>query len=419
MKKFFIVIMASLFGAFSSINAQSYKMQVEKADGTVISLPADFVKQVTFIPAETFSISYSLSGVVSSNNETSISEGMPYSTVLTVDDNYYISSINILMNGYDITSSSYSEGKITIQEVTGNISITATALPYSEGVDLSAKGMANCYIVSESGTYKFSIEGYSGSSAFLLWNELGANDISDVELKGNYIFFKKNSFQKGNAVISLTDATNTIVWSWHIWSTDVPSTINYNGTKWMDRNLGATTADYTSEDSYGMYYLFGNPMPFPGYKYKDFTISETPSVPNGWYVAEGYGFYKSTKMPSPSTPMQICSNIDAYGNSTFFRNPSNPCPANYYCSGIQGTIGYEPVVDSYGINLGDGLYFPLAGGHYGYGYQCPSNMSCYWSGFSVYNSAAVVGSAVYFQDGLSKRYYNNANAGAPMRAASY
>lgn len=196
MKKFFIVIMASLFGVFSPINAQSYKMQVEKADGTVISLPADFVKQVTFIPAETFSISYSLSSVVSSNNETSISEGMPYSTVLTVEDNYYISSVNILMNGYDITSSSYSEGKITIQEVTGNITITATALPYSEGVDLSAKGMANCYIVSESGTYKFSIEGYSGASAFLLWNELGANDISDVELKEITYSLKRTLFKK-------------------------------------------------------------------------------------------------------------------------------------------------------------------------------------------------------------------------------
>ena len=193
MKRSILAIMAPIFLVFASVNAQSFKMRVEKSDGTIITLPADFVKQVTFIPAETYSITYSLNGVTSSNNETSISEGMPYSTTLTVNENYYISSVNILMNGYDVTSTSYSEGTIKIEEVTGNIIITATALPYSEGVDLSAQGTANCYIVSESGTYKFSIDGYSGSSAFLLWNELGANDISDVELKGNYIFFKKNS----------------------------------------------------------------------------------------------------------------------------------------------------------------------------------------------------------------------------------
>ena len=236
--------MASLFTVFASVNAQSFKMRVEKSDGTIITLPTDFVKQVTFLPAETYSITYSLTGVVSSNNVTSISEGMPYTTNLVVDDNYYISSVNILMNGYDITTTSYSEGKITIEEVTGNLIITATALPYSEGVDLSAQGMANCYIVSESGKYKFSITGYNGSKAFLLWNENGADDISEVELSGNYIFFQKNDFQKGNAVISLADAEGTIIWSWHIWSTDKPNAIEVNGQKWLDRNLGATSCQF-------------------------------------------------------------------------------------------------------------------------------------------------------------------------------
>ena len=182
MKRFIFVFMALLFGMFTSLNAQSFKMRVEKADGNIIYLPVDFVKQISFIPAETFSINYSLSNVVSSNNSTSISEGMPYSSILTVDENYYISSIKVTMNGYDITSTSYSDGKINIKEVTGNIIITAIALPYSEGIDLSAQGTANCYIISKSGKYKFSIMGYSGTRAFLLWNENGETDISDVKL---------------------------------------------------------------------------------------------------------------------------------------------------------------------------------------------------------------------------------------------
>ena len=418
MKKFFIVIMASLFGAFSPINAQSYKMQVEKADGTVISLPTDFVKQVTFIPAETFSISYSLSGVVSSNNETSISEGMPYTTVLTVDDNYYISSVNILMNGYDITSSSYSEGKITIQEVTGNITITATALPYSEGVDLSAQGTANCYIVSESGKYKFSINGYNGSKAFLLWNENGINDISEVELSGSYIYFQKNEFKKGNALISLVDTEGTIVWSWHIWSTDKPNAIEVNGQKWLDRNLGATSTEPNNLDVYGLRYNPGNPFPFPGPKYSGFSITETPSVPEGWYVAEGYGFYTSSKMPSPATPMMLCNRRDVFGNSVYFRGGYSQCPLDYYVPGagvFQDLLGYEPTIKDNGVWVTENLFIP-----------CNNPIVNEWDysqGFylcsGTYNSVAVDTWAILFYEGVSKKTYCEGAALMPIRCMSY
>jgi len=59
-------------------------------------------------------------------------------------------------------------------------------------------------------------------------------------LKGSYIYFNKDVFNEGNAVVSLADAENHIVWSWHIWSTDEPQFIEINGQLWMDRNMGAT-----------------------------------------------------------------------------------------------------------------------------------------------------------------------------------
>lgn len=48
-------------------------------------------------------------------------------------------------------------------------------------------------------------------------------------------------------------------------------------------------------------------FPFPGARYTDYTIASTPSVPSGWYVAPGFGFYTSSKMPTPDDPMQLCT----------------------------------------------------------------------------------------------------------------
>lgn len=409
----FLIII--LLGMVCALNAQSYKMQIEKVDGTIVSLPTDYVKQVTFIPVETFSVTYALSGVTSSNNVTSIAEGMSFTTILTPEENSYISMISISMNGYDITSTAYNDGQVKIDQVTGNIIITASATPYSEGVDLSAKGMAmaNCYIVSESGKYKFAINGYSGTKAFLLWNENGATDISDVELSGDYIYFQKNDFKKGNAVISLADAEGTIVWSWHIWSTDKPSTIEVNGRKWMDRNLGATSVEPNNLDTYGLTYNPGNPFPFPGPKYSDFYIGETPSVPEGWYVAEGYGFYSSSSMPSPATPMQLCNRYDVFGNSVYFRTGYSQCPFGFYlpsASAFQDLMGYEPTIQNNGVKITDGLYIPL---------NSPTAQQGEYLCTGIYNTVAVDTWVLLFYEGVSKKTYCTGAALLPIRCFGY
>lgn len=412
MKRFSLIII-SFIGIIVSLNAQSFKMQVEKMDGTVISIPADYVKQVTFLPVETYTVSYSLSGVSSSNNVSSLAEGMPFTTNLIPDNNCYISSISVTMRGYDITSTAYSEGVVKIDEVTGNIQISASSTPYSEGVDLSAQGTANCYVVSDSGKYKFNISGYSGVKAFLLWNENGATDISDVELSGDFIYFQKNEFKKGNAVISLADVEGTIVWSWHIWSTDKPNAIEVNGQKWMDRNLGATSTEPNNLDTYGLRYNPGNPFPFPGPKYSDFSINETPAVPEGWYVAEGYGFYSSSKMPSPATPMQLCERTDVFGNSVYFRTGYSQCPNGYdlpSASTFQDLLGYEPTIKDNGVWVNDNLYIPC---------NTPNGNDGIYLCSGIYNSTAVDTWVIYFYESVSQKTYCQGAALLPIRCMSY
>lgn len=68
--------------------------------------------------------------------------------------------------------------------------------------------------------------------------------IKDVSYSKGYVKFTSANNQ-GNALIAAYDKDNTIIWSWHIWST--PSLVGtqvLNGKTIIDRNLGAYNNDY-------------------------------------------------------------------------------------------------------------------------------------------------------------------------------
>ena len=70
-------------------------------------------------------VTNTLTNVTNSNSATTAREGTSYSATLTADSGYSITTITITMGGTDITSTAYSNGTITISEVTGDIAITA------------------------------------------------------------------------------------------------------------------------------------------------------------------------------------------------------------------------------------------------------------------------------------------------------
>ena len=91
---------------------------------------AGYDRAVNYIDGTTtvlYSVEYNLTDVTSSNTATSIQSGESYSTTLTVSGE--LDTIAITMGGVDVTSTVYDEstGVITIDEVTGNIVITASA----------------------------------------------------------------------------------------------------------------------------------------------------------------------------------------------------------------------------------------------------------------------------------------------------
>jgi hypothetical protein len=169
----------------------------------------------------------------------------------------------------------YQNGKYTY----GPLSMFTTAEPE---IDLSKLGTANCYIVSQSGTYKFkAVQGNSNesvgnvSSVDVLWESFGTSVVPEIGdlvcyvayLKDGYIGFTiPSKFKEGNAVVAAKDMNGEILWSWHLWLTDKPQENVYpnDAGVMMDRNLGAISTEQGQVGALGLLYQWGRKDPFLG-----------------------------------------------------------------------------------------------------------------------------------------------------------
>ena len=141
---------------------------------------------------------------------------------------------------------------------------------------------ANCYIVSDAGTYSFeTVKGnsheYVGqvATAEVLWETFGyslrpqkGDLVRDVIYESNRVYFRTaKSFKEGNAVIAVKDADGTILWSWHIWCAEEgwqEQVYANDAGIMMDRNLGATSATPGDVGALGLLYQWGRKDPFLG-----------------------------------------------------------------------------------------------------------------------------------------------------------
>lgn len=153
--------------------------------------------------------------------------------------------------------------------------------PEEGGGEAPQGATANCYIVSQSGSYKFpAVKGNSSESVGtvksveVLWESFGTSTapnmgdlIKSVSYNNGYITYQTaDVFKEGNAVIAARGTYDEILWSWHIWLTDEPGTCSYRNVDplVMDRNLGATSATPGEVGALGLLYQWGRKDPFLG-----------------------------------------------------------------------------------------------------------------------------------------------------------
>lgn len=125
-------------------------------------------------------------------------------------------------------------------------------------------------------------------SAEIVWQE-GTSGKSDVIIAAPPTVTQRRSGEititttgnTGNAMIALKIG-NTVRWSWHVWVSEgvvagvkFPDNVGI-GYTFMDRNLGATSAQPSNPGAIGLHYQWGRKDPFPGYVNFTPTKSKVP-----------------------------------------------------------------------------------------------------------------------------------------------
>ena len=314
---------------------------------------------------------------------------------------------------------------VDIQEVGGSAG--------SEPTDLSAL-QANCYVISNAGAYKFpALKGNSNesvgtvASAAIIWETYNsgaavtANSvIAKVGVNDGFIVFETPAtLTPGNALIAALDASENILWSWHIWipkNAITSSQFGLGGQTLMDRNLGAlevAVAGAITPESQGMLYSWGRKDPFLG----NAVIGEKAS----YAVAEGQASVTigasgvlmtvAESIKNPTTFVQTgsddnkdwCSESDVaatlWGET---KTMYDPCPAGYQVpynpwddakngiwnlkadDAILTTLGFSKNADQHWFQMGDpATVFPICGYLDQDGYKNRGARAYYWSARST------------------------------------
>lgn len=130
---------------------------------------------------------------------------------------------------------------------------------------------ANCYVIKSGSFVQFPTnvgntdEKVNVESLNLLWQDAQGlvEEIKDV--KDGYAQVKFAEGLAGNAVFAGRDAAGKTLWSWHCWVVDeLPQDVAVGGVTFMDRNIGALTADFKKAGFTGTVYNWGRKDAFAG-----------------------------------------------------------------------------------------------------------------------------------------------------------
>lgn len=293
----------------------------------------------------------------------------------------------------------------------GDIKSFVTLVP--QYVNLSVNGNANCYMVHTSGKYCFPILKGNGNesvdgicAAKVLWESFGTRTapqkgdlIESVTYDGGKVYFDTgDTFKSGNAVIAVTGSFGEILWSWHIWFTDLPGECAYRNLDktMMDRNVGATSAVPGEEGTNGLLYQWGRKDPFLGYAWPWVPAVSSETWPDPVDVSSNSN--RGTveyAIEHPMTFLKHYYNWCSDGNADLWKWDDktiyDPCPPGWRVpdGGVWTRAGFDINTydyENYGMTFAEGYcapatWYPAAGYMDGYGNMC-SLMGYYWSSSS-------------------------------------
>ena len=257
-------------------------------------------------------------------------------------------------------------------------------------------GAANCHVVKPGGT--LTIKAVKGNSttalefdnATLVWQD-AIGLVSSVSGNGSegVVVVRLADGKEGNAVVAARDG-DRIVWSWHVWVTDYDPEADIfewtdaNGITYiyMDRNLGALSAEKYSKESLGLMYQWGRKDPFPGGDDVESQIQKRIYDINGNQIymkieeRPTYNDNTSTNLqlaiehpdvfygaPSSSWPVvdwltdkAALQNNDLWGGKTNAKTVYDPCPEGWRIPAAGNGWGFRTEYKKKGSLNDDGEY---------------------------------------------------------------
>lgn len=223
---------------------------------------------------------------------------------------------------------------------------------------------ANCFVVAPGAYVAFSpCKGNSSvnveaASAGLVWQD-NASLVSSVAVIDGKITVKLNAGEEGNAVVCALNEAKDTTWSWSLWVlNDVIKDVTVIGETensiFMDRNIGALSADDFSPKSIGNVYQWGRKDPWASLNYEggfkkmynfegevtrgNKTLAEGTlnNIPNAvanpmthWYQEYSSASKGNFSWLSTDYSSEAIARADTLWNNEGKKTIYDPCPAGY------------------------------------------------------------------------------------------
>lgn len=183
-----------------------------------------------------YTITNTLTKCTNGNSSSSVAKNTSYIATITPNTGYKLDTVTVTMGGVDVTSTVYNNGKITINSVTGNIVITATAIE-KQGAEMPTNGLVALFDKdSEFITngaypeYQYQIKSKQGDYILGAWNKQ-ISETTDYGVKALTGMFSSNK----QSETTIDSPTTWVVCSYL-------STISING--YAPNNLGNISSNF-------------------------------------------------------------------------------------------------------------------------------------------------------------------------------